>query len=240
MDCIKVDASWKTRKRKVYKFEERLKKKGLIFKMADWETIFKEKGKVFFEPQEDMKNVIKFMKKENVNKVLDLGCGSGRHVVLLTKESFNVYGTDISKEGINLTKKNLKKLSLKAKLKVTSCYEKFPFIDNFFDAVISTQVIHHNYIEKIRYCISEIERVLKKDGIFFVTVAARIMNKKRPSKSKLVKPRTYIPIDGEEEAGLPHYLYNKILMKKDFKNFKILNMHIDTGKKHYCLLGKLK
>lgn len=221
----------------MYKFEERLKKKGLIFKMADWETIFKEKGKVFFKPQEDMKNVIKFMKKENVNKVLDLGCGSGRHVVLLTKESFNVYGTDISKEGINLTKKNLKKLSLKAKLKVTSCYEKFPFIDNFFDAVISTQVIHHNYIEKIRYCISEIERVLKKDGIFFVTVASK-RNKRIAAKSKLVKPRTYIPIDGDE-AGLPHYLYNKILMKKDFKNFKILDIHMDTDK-HYCLLGKLK
>jgi ubiquinone/menaquinone biosynthesis C-methylase UbiE len=224
----------------VYEFEERLKKEGLIFKMADWETIFKEEGKVFHKPQEDMENVIKYMKKENVNKVLDLGCGSGRHVILLAKKGFNVYGTDISKEGIDLTQKNLKELGLKAELKISSCYEKFPFTDNFFDAVISTQVIHHNYIEKIRYCISEIERVLKKDGIFFVTVAARIMNKKRPVKLKKVKPRTYIPIDGEEEAGLPHYLYNKILMKKDFKNFKILNIHIDTKKKHYCLLGKLK
>jgi len=207
--------------------------------MADWETIFKEKGKFFLEPQEDMKNVIKYMKKENVNKVLDLGCGSGRHVILLAKENFSVYGTDISKEGINLTKKNLNELGLKAELKISSCYEMFPFIDNFFDAVISTQVIDHNYIEKIRYCISEIERVLKKDGIFFVTVAANMTNKRRATKLKLVKPRTYILINGNE-AGLPHYLYNKILMKKDFNNFEILNMHIDTSKEHFCLLGKLK
>lgn len=206
--------------------------------MADWETIFKEKGKIFFEPQEDMKDVIEYMKKENVNKVLDLGCGSGRHIILLAKEGFNIYGMDISKEGINLTKKNLKELGLKASLKISSCYEKFPFADNFFDAVISTQVIHHNYIEKIRYCISEIERVLKKDGIIFITVAAK-KNMIGATKSKLVEPRTYIAIDGDE-AGLPHYLYNKILMKKDFKNFKILNLHIDKSKKHYCLLGKLK
>ena len=206
--------------------------------MADWETNFKERGNIFHKPQEDMENVIAYMKKENVNKVLDLGCGSGRHIILLAKEGFNIYGMDISKEGINLTKKNLKELGLKANLKFSSCYKKFQFIDNFFDAVISTQVIHHNYIEKIRYCISEIERVLKKDGIIFITVAAK-KNMIGATKSKLVKPRTYISIDGDE-AGLPHYLYNKILMKKDFKNFKILNLHIDKSKKHYCLLGNLK
>ncbi len=207
--------------------------------MADWETNFKERGNIFHKPQEDMESVIEYMKKENVNKVLDLGCGSGRHVVLLAKEGFDVYGTDISKEGIDLTEKNLKELGLKADLKVSSCYEKFPFTDHFFDAVISTQVIHHNYIEEIRYCISEIERVLKKDGIFFVTVAARLVNKKKPAKLKKVKPRTFVPLDGPD-AGLPHYLYNTILMKRDFKNFKILNIHIETKKKHFCLLGKLK
>jgi len=205
--------------------------------MADWETIFKEKGKVFSKPHKNMKDIIKLMKKENIKSVLDLGCGSGRHVVLLAKEGFDIYGIDISKEGIKLTKQHLKELKLKAKLKKASCYKKFPFEDNFFDAVISIQVIHHNYIEKIRYCISEIERVLKPNGIIFITVPVK-KNKRRAKESKLVKPRTYIPLDGDEK-GLPHYLYNRELMKKDFKNFRILDMHIDIDL-HYCLLGKLK
>ena len=52
--------------------------------MGDWESIFKQQGKVFIKPQEDIKKVIKFFKKEGVRRVLDLGCGSGRHTVSRT------------------------------------------------------------------------------------------------------------------------------------------------------------
>jgi ubiquinone/menaquinone biosynthesis C-methylase UbiE len=160
---------------------------------------------------------------------------------MLAKNDFEVYGTDISKEGMRLTLKDLKILNLKAKLKLASCYEKFPFKDNSFDAIISTQVIHHNYHNKIKYCISEIERVLKSGGILFVTVAAKRGNN-GAKKSRLIKPRTYLPLDGDEK-GLPHYLYNKELMKKDFENFRIIKFTKDGkigGPRHYCLLGKLR
>ena len=202
-----------------------------------WESIFKKSGKVFLEPQEDMGKVIKLFRKEKVKKILDLGCGSGRHTVMLTKAGFDVYAIDISKEGLKLTRKWLKEKNLKAKTKKASCYEKFPFKDNLFDTVISIQVIHHNLHNKIKFCISEIERVLKPDGVIFITVAAK-RHKRNTTKSKMIESRTYIPLDGEEK-GLPHFFYNKNLMKKDFRNFKILNIHKDKGN-HYCLLGKLK
>jgi len=205
--------------------------------MGDWESIFKKSGKVFIKPQEDMKKVIKLLKKEKVKRVLDLGCGSGRHTVLLAKEGFDVYGTDISEEGLKLTKKELKSLNLKAKLKKASCYKKFPYNDNYFDAIISIQVIHHNYLKNIKYCISEIERVLKPKGIAFITVAATRL-KPRATKLKKAELRTYIPLDGIEK-GLPHYIYTKSLMRKDFKNFEILKLDKDSGN-HYCLLGQLK
>jgi len=205
--------------------------------MGDWESIFKKKGKVFIKPQEDMNKVIKLLKKEKVKRVLDLGCGSGRHVVMLAKAGFDVYGTDISKQGLKLTRKWLKESNLKARLKQASCYKRFPFKDNFFDAIISIQVIHHAKIKNIRYCISEMERVLKPGGIIFVSVTKssyRIMAK----NFKMIAPRTYVVLDGPEK-GLPHYVYNQILLRKDFKNFKILDLHVDS-RSHNCLLGKLK
>lgn len=205
--------------------------------MADWESIFREKGIVFEENQEDMKNIISLLKKENVKRVLDLGCGSGRHTILLAKAGFDVYATDISNEGLRLTNIALKHNKLNAKLVNASCYEKFPFKDNFFDAVISTQVIHHNFHEKVNYCISEIVRVLKPNGIIFITVSARKF-KGRATKFKVADLNTYVMLDGDEK-GLPHFIYSKKLLYEDFNSFEILDIHIDKGQ-HWCLLGKKK
>lgn len=223
--------------------------------MTEWDGIFR-KAKAFDTPQEDMADVIRFLKKEKARRVLDLGCGSGRHTALLAGAGFEVYATDISKEALKAAKKLLRGRSLKAKFKEASCYEKFPFKDNFFDAVISTQVIHHNRRSKIKFCISEIERVLKPGGVLFVTVAGKKargrMSKGWPHtdapwgsgmrgkvpKSKALGPNTFVPLEGKEK-GIIHFLYNKKSMEQDFRNFEILDLHLDKGV-HYCLLGRLK
>jgi len=208
--------------------------------MGDFENIYKKLGSKYLdmnEPQEDMTRIIDLMKKWGVKRVLDLGCGTGRHTVLLAKAGFKVFGTEISKEGIRLTEKLLKEKNLKSELTEASCYDKFPFKDDFFDAVISTQVIHHGIIKDIRYCISEIERVLRPKGLIFISVAKSSF-KKISTKSKQIAPRTYVLLDGEEK-GIPHYVYSKSLIKKDFHNFNILDLHVDK-KSHHCILGKLK
>lgn len=205
--------------------------------MGDWDSIFSKKGRVFEEPQEDMEMVAGFLVREGVRKVLDLGAGTGRHTVFLAGKGFKVHAMDISRKGLEMTGEWLREKGLKAEFIKASCYERFPFGDDSFDAVISIQVIHHNYHDKIEFCISEIERVLRPGGVLFVTVPAK-KNKRGATASKRVAPRTYIPVDGDE-SGLPHYLYNRELMRRDFSNFKILNIHVDKGN-HFCLLGKLK
>jgi len=204
--------------------------------MSDWDSIFKKNGKVFLKIHEDMKKVVSLLKRDNAKKILDLGCGSGRHTLLLAKQGFDVYATDVSKAGLTITRKWLKEENLSAKLKEHSCYEKFPFKNNYFDAVISTQVIHHNFHNKVKFCISEIERVLKPNGIVFITVSAN-KYKRRASKFKMPEPQTHIPLDGDEK-GLTHFIYTKKLMKIDFKNFKIISLHKDKGDR-WCLLGLL-
>ncbi|MBU0535651.1 MAG: class I SAM-dependent methyltransferase [Nanoarchaeota archaeon] len=203
--------------------------------MPEWETIFKDHGRVFEKPAEGIDKFVKLMKKEKVKRVLDLGCGTGRHTVLFAEKGFDVYGMDNSKEALRQTKEWLNHKGLKAKLKNASCYTKFPYNTGFFDAVISTQVIQHNYINKIRYCISEIERVLKPEGLVFVTVTKARCNKHR-TKVKKAGLRTYIPTEGREK-GVPHYIYNKTELRKDFSRFGIISLFEDK-QKHLCLTGK--
>jgi len=208
-----------------------------------WDRIFKKYGRFYTKPQEDIPRIANFFKKHGVKKVLDLGCGSGRHLVYLAKQGFKVYGIDIAPEGIRIAKQWLRKEKLKANLKVSSVYKKLPYKASFFDSIVSTQVIHHAKIEMIRKVIKEIERILKPRGLIFVTVRKR-GTKKEISKEKLWKikfiaPRTFIPLS-HEEKGLIHYLFNKKLLRREFKNFKIHNIWISSNKRHYCLLGELK
>jgi len=91
-----------------------------------WDKTFKWYGKVFVQPQEDMPRIVKLFKKKGVKRILDLGCGSGRHTVYLAKQGFEVYGIDIVPKEIKMTRDWLKKKKLKANLAIGSIYERLP------------------------------------------------------------------------------------------------------------------
>lgn len=219
--------------------------------MKQWDKAFKERGKIFLSIQEDVPKIVRELKKNKVKRILDHGSGSGRHIVYLAKRGFDMYGFDISESGIKISKDWLKKEKLDAKFKIGSIYKKLPYQDNFFDAIISTNTIHHEKIENIRKMILEIKRILKPGGLIFITVRKRKLRKSYPkftiirkygkqkTNYKIIAPRTYMPTDSAEK-GLLHYLFNKRLIRKEFNNFKINNIWVDSNRMHYCFLGKLK
>lgn len=185
-------------------------------KLKQWDEIYKRYGKLLVNPQEDMEKIVEVFKDHTVKKVLDLGCGSGRHRIYLAERSFEVYGIDLAETGIKIAKEWLEEKDLQANLKIGSVYKKLPFEDNFFDAVISVRVIHHARVEDIRKVIKEIQRVMKPRGLIFMTVRKRIP-KKRRLKFETLDSRTYIPTEGDEK-GLIHYLFDKRLLRKEFAN----------------------
>jgi len=217
--------------------------------MQQWNKAFKNKGKIFLDAQEDMQRIVKLFKERGVKRILDLGCGSGGHAVFLAKAGFGVFGIDIAKNGIEITKKWLKEEGKKAAdLRIGDIYKKLPYASNFFDALISTQTLHHNKIENIRKLIKEIERILKPHGLLFVTVAKHMTNKQikesfKPGeklwKMKKIANRTIMPLEGDEK-GLIHYFFDEKLLRKEFKNFKIHGIWTESSSKHLCLLAELK
>jgi SAM-dependent methyltransferase len=168
-------------------------------------------------------------------RVLDLGSGTGRHTVFLARQGFEVYGLDLSASGLEQTQAWLAERGLSATLTLGDVYAPLPYADDFFDAVISVQVIHHAPLNVIEQAVAEIERALRPGGLVFITVPTI---KRQAEHFEEVAPNTYLPLDGEEK-GLIHYFFSEAQMRQTFSHFDILDLHYDATE-HLCLLGALQ
>lgn len=102
-------------------------------------------------------------------KILDLGTGSG-YLAFPFAERYReaeVVGLDIVEKALEENRKKAEQNGL-CNLKFV-CYDgvDFPFGDNTFDIVITRYALHH--FPTIKYTFTEISRVLKKNGLFFLS-----------------------------------------------------------------------
>jgi len=73
------------------------------FDTTFYHTLYKHRDDT--EAQEFMQNLVSFLDFNTTDRLLDLGCGRGRHSVYLNSLGFNVVGADLSKNSINFAKK---------------------------------------------------------------------------------------------------------------------------------------
>jgi tellurite methyltransferase len=212
--------------------------------MDQWNNIYKKEGRDYsyyniVEPHKDMPKVAGLFRKNGVKRVLDLGCGAGRNLVYLARKRFELYGLDLAPEGLKIIRKSLDKERLGSELRKGDVYGRLPYPDGFFDAVISVQVLQHGNEQRIKGAIREIKRILKPRGIIFITLSGRISKGKvRPflvKSAKKIAPNTYVPTQGQER-GLTHFIYNKNLIVKHYRGFRIKSMWKDD-KDYYCFVG---
>lgn len=193
-----------------------------------WELVFRNEGRVFLEPLPAFEEVAAEFSRNQCRHILDLGCGTGRHVVALQKRGFTVTGLDISISGLSQTRDWVKAENLTAGLVNADTRRFFPFKSGSFDGVISTQVIHHAFLEQVRLTISEIYRVMARDAVAFISVAGRLPEEKLTEYE--VEPGTIIPHDGREK-GLPHHLFTLDEARSEFGVFHISEIgYRDEGK----------
>ena len=112
---------------------------------------------------------IKFLFDNYLNpedKVLDLGCGNGRHVPLFRERIVDYFGIDNSPELIEIAKKTYPKVNFQVGDALN-----LPFSDSFFDKAYSIAVFHHIPSKKFRIrFLKEAKRVLKSKGLLILTV----------------------------------------------------------------------
>jgi ubiquinone/menaquinone biosynthesis C-methylase UbiE len=122
-------------------------------------------------PSEDL---IEFVSKNypdtSIIDVLDLGCGGGRHTVWLSQNGFRTRACDLHAEMVTATKEAIAAHSLLAEISLASVTS-LPYPDESFDLVVSTGVLHNlTNVKDLEIAFNEISRVIKKGGLFFLTI----------------------------------------------------------------------
>ncbi|TET96232.1 MAG: class I SAM-dependent methyltransferase [Anaerolineales bacterium] len=198
-----------------------------------WEQIYKKNGRVFPEPFPRFHEVVNLFIEHGCSEILDLGCGSGRHIVHLAKENFNTFGLDISPAGLCLTQEWLHEQGLESRIVLSDFRHPLPFREGSFSGVFSTQVIHHARIAAVRLAIREIWRVLSSGGVAFISVAAR----KDDEEFVEVEPGTIVPLTGSE-AGLPHHIFSEEELRMEFRAFKVMDVSLRADGKVLVIVAR--
>jgi SAM-dependent methyltransferase len=132
----------------------------------------------------EVKNFSTLAKREGVQNILDLGCGVKPYKSLFAFAKKYV-GADISRE--------------ESEADFIAPAWNLPFLENEFDALISTQALEHT--KKVSEAVLEMKRVVKPGGLIFVSV-----------------PLTF------PEHGMPHdyFRFTRYGLREIFKDFEIL------------------
>ena len=168
------------------------------------------------------------LKNQKVEKVLDLGCGAGRHCVLLANNGFEVIGIDISKNALSMAKQYAQREKLENVTLIRAAMTNIPLTNCHLDATISVSVIHHALKKDITTTINEIHRVLRKNGWFLANLAS--VKDPRYGSGQRIESNTYQILEAFEEKHFEelHHFFTKRealrllthFSKKDVKRLK--------------------
>ena len=109
-------------------------------------------------------DTVKFLHNGTQNWVLDVGAGTGRFSIALTKKGFRIIGIDRNAQMLShaVSNGNTNNQSFEG---VLGAAENLPFPENSFYLIVSTNAIHHFNLHPH---FQEISRILKPGGYYII------------------------------------------------------------------------
>jgi|TARA_B100001093_G_scaffold520294_1_gene614405 ubiquinone/menaquinone biosynthesis C-methylase UbiE len=191
-----------------------------ILKKNNWNKSYENKDNFVFYPNEEIIRFIsKYIRKKtgldsfiNIDKknpkILDFGCGIGRHVKFLDDYKLDAYGFDLSEEAIYYAHQYFKKLNLDHLQKkiIVSDITNLPYESKYFNYMLSHGVLDSMSYEIAKKGIKELHRVMDSKGIIFFDLISTLDTsfKKGNNMDQLVEN------DHENGTIQSYYNLNKI------------------------------
>jgi SAM-dependent methyltransferase len=128
--------------------------------------IFKSMGTTTLVRYIEWRHIMEWLDPKDGERVLDVACGGGELSLQISERGCNVYGIDISEEGINQAKRLAEREKIAARFEVADA-QHLPYQDSFFEKVVCSSSLEH--FTKDVEGLKEMNRVLKPGGTLVLT-----------------------------------------------------------------------
>jgi SAM-dependent methyltransferase len=199
-----------------------------------WEWIWREHGTRWElqPPEPEVVALVQRLKAEGKRTVHDLGCGLGRHLLLLAAEGFEASGCDISPKAVNACQRRLREAGLSAE--VARCdMADIPAEDGSLDCVIAWHVVYHATVDVMMRALRVIHEKLRPGGYLLATFISQSNNayetSRREAKEGLARelePDTFVrPHDKVGDKSLVHhYATKEEIRERLLSGFEVLSL----------------
>ncbi|HBF40096.1 MAG TPA: class I SAM-dependent methyltransferase [Firmicutes bacterium] len=205
----------------------------------NWDTV---KDDAWSIPSEDVYYYLERWSKLGYKRLLDLGCGLGRHSIFFAKNGFAVDAFDLSVNGLEKLKEQTRQQKLNIHIKLGDMLV-LPYDDGSFDCILAYHSIYHTDSSGIERVLSEIKRVLTKDGEAFLTFNSKSNPSFIQNSPGRIDENTVLKTEGYE-MDIPHYYADADELKALLKDFQIIKMRqiedIDETKSHWHYFVTIK
>ena len=189
--------------------------------MPDWGEIFAAPEMQRLKPNPEFLAILPEVKAAGCRRVLDAGCGAGRHLLPLVQEGFQVWGVDREAGVLARLQEKLRAAGIRAHLAVADlgC---LPFPAASFELVVSINVINHGYAKTFQDYCREMDRVLQPGGQIFIYVSPREFAElvRRPETREL-EPGTLVDI-ATPDGNLIHHFPTPEEITAQFPGYRLL------------------
>ena len=214
-----------------------------------WEKIYQQEGRVWKEPFPRFGDVIQTFQERGCRKILDLGCGSGRHLVGFAQAGFRTTGMDISPTGLKLAQNWL--AEQKPPLENLAAYARTPSL-NWSDSTLTSlgwgspgwgfpHLVQASMLNPLPFRDGAFDGLMSTQVIHHALLAQvlatineiwRILTPggiaivsvagliHDDTEYEEIEPGTFLPLTGSE-AGLPHHIFNEQTLREAFAKFHI-------------------
>ncbi|HET91029.1 MAG TPA: class I SAM-dependent methyltransferase [Chloroflexi bacterium] len=160
------------------------------------------------------------LKAAGGRRILDLGCGLGRHTVALVGLGFSVFAADVSPSGLAACAAWLAREGSEASL-LRHDMETLPSRDGVFDGLLAYNVVYHTTVTGMRHVLTETRRVLCPGGWLYATIVSREERKIAGYRADVaagrcleIEPYTFVyPRNAPTDKHLPHHYCDEVELR---------------------------
>ncbi len=169
---------------------------------VSWNWAAVDERAMWEEPAEESYYLARRWKRDGRRRALDLGCGLGRHSLLLARAGLAVDAYDLSPDAVRELEGRARAEGLDVTVRRGDMLT-LPYPDGAFDCLLAFHVIYHCDRPGLERVMSEIRRVLAPGGELFVTLNSTASPQLRDPRFRRVAPNVVVKTEGAE-AGVPH------------------------------------